>query len=439
MTPSLYSQAIQNRQIKKFQRKPIIYSTSRLESFFKRILKCEEELQEKFNKYNKNNMEELKQIAGEEYCKAKECNSTNHVCLNTSLRQFLGYFMEDLIVYAVVLNRLYQYIDKDEFLIESRNSIFNMCEILSDIYKTECIDYGNSSRLYRTITNFWWDEYNNLDENIRSEYQIDIGSDVAFEVPNTYKYFGKTGSIKQQQLKMYIEDSFLRNKFKGILESTMRCSISRTLQNEYLFNGCFKKIKGYENIIEYFKRCIFYCFGLINEDKIDIWLEYMIQFRFTPIGDELNDDFKNNLLDHNVVFKPQFNDDDFTKTSGEIDIISRNILCEIKFHAHFDKYNVERILNKSILYAGEESNIQRDRICGIDALGCQIFISSPTSKQSSFKHLFSRFYYPSVLSPSSLSTKIFEHINLFKYINKSKHTSSSNNRFNHLLSKFFNK
>ena len=158
--------------------------------------------------------------------------------------------------------------------------------------------------------------------------------------------------------------------FITFIQNLMKYSIARSIQTFDIYS----EQHSFE-LIKYLMECVNECFNLVTIEQSKLWLEYIIQFRFTDIGDELHQKYKNNLVKTNIEFVPIERDKDFDKSKSEIDILTDETLYEIKFYKHLSRKEFETIVNKTNIYINPATNLSRLKIAGIDAYECIVYTS----------------------------------------------------------------
>lgn len=275
--------------------------------------------------------------------------------LNNLISTMMGLFIENMIKLGYSINRLSKMDLKqlNKWIQNEIQIMKNNCLNLNSLYDIEFNVYQESIEFHLLIDE-WFKLFNS------SETQISFKD--AYEVNKHY--------FKNTQFDLYYKSKEFMELFITFIQTLMKYSVARTIQTFDIYS----EHHSFE-LIKYLMECVNECFNLVNAKYSKLWLEYIIQFRFTNIGDELHQKYKNNLLKTNIEFVPIERDKDFDKSKSEIDILTDETLYEIKFYKHLSRKEFETIVNKTNIYINPATNLSRLKIAGIDAYECIIYTS----------------------------------------------------------------
>lgn len=279
----------------------------------------------------------------------------SHKYTNNIIHTMIGLFIENMIKLGYSINRLSKTDLKTlDNWIKHEIEIMNAnCLYLNFLYDIEYNIYQESIEFHLLIDN-WFDLFTTQNKSISTKE--------AYEVNKHY--------FKNTQFGLYLKSKEFMDLFITFIQRLMKYSVARSIQTFDIYSE-----QHSTEMIEYLMECVQICFNLVNTENCKLWLEYIIQFRFTDIGDELHQKYKDKLVRTNIEFIPVERDKDFDKSKSEIDILTDDALYEIKFYKHLDRKDFETIVNKTNIYINPESNLSRLKICGIDAYECIIYSS----------------------------------------------------------------
>lgn len=185
-------------------------------------------------------------------------------------------------------------------------------------------------------------------------------------------------SRKMKQLNKYLSNETFYSLFRDYLERLMAYSIARSLHGINSIKGKYLSRQGMKSMIDkisnHERSCAMHCFNFVEGSNIKLWLEMSIQFRYSEFGMYLNGCYKDNSLKTNIEFRPT-DVQKFRKKKGEIDIITNDAMCEIKFKRNFTPKEMENIMNNNNRWADPKYEVQRDKFYAIDAMNCKVYQS----------------------------------------------------------------
>lgn len=317
----------------------------------------------KITRFNSSSWNELKDyLQDKQYLLWNKYSETIHFeklgnqkYLNNLISTMVGLFIENMIKLGYSINRLSKE-DLKKMNTWIENEIQNMknnCSYLNSLYEIEYNVYQESIEFHLLIDE-WFKLYKSSDNHISFKEAYEVN-----------KHF-----FKNTQFGLYYKSKEFMGLFTTFIQTLMKYSVARSIQTFDIYS----EEHSFE-LMKYLVECVNECFNLVNNDSSKLWLEYIIQFRFTDIGDELHQKYQDNLIKTNIEFIPIERDRDFDKSKSEIDILTDDALYEIKFYKHLSRKEFETIVNKTNIYINPTSNLSRLKIGGIDAYECIVYTS----------------------------------------------------------------
>lgn len=172
---------------------------------------------------------------------------------------------------------------------------------------------------------------NNLKSLNDLEYAYDIGN--PFCPINRLQTINET-STKIKHLNCYLNNKEFMNKFIKYINKSILYSCTKAIQNEMIFNN--------EDCYPYFKQAIQFCFSLNNVEFTKVWLEFMIQVRYSPIGKLMCEYNKHKKFSRNIEYKSILTGIGRNRKC-ELDFVTHEYLGEIKFQPVFQP---KEVINK---------------------------------------------------------------------------------------------
>jgi hypothetical protein len=181
-------------------------------------------------------------------------------------------------------------------------------------------------------------------------------------------YIIDKSSIKTEHLNCYLNSKNFMDRFVKYIDNFIKYSCARAIQNEQMFadKRCHK----------YLKQAIQFCFALKDIEFIKIWLEFMIQVRYSPIGARMHESYKNGKLSKNIEFRSIFAGTGRQK-KYELDFVTHEYLGEIKFYSAFQPKEIIIKLDKARDAMPKDFEyVNVDKYIIIDAFNCNIHYQS---------------------------------------------------------------
>ncbi len=289
------------------------------------------------------------------------------------IASMLGMFIENLLKFAYTMGIFDGNYKSDEEFLKSEIEMlkYNRNE-LDNLYDIEK-NYADATRFHKSSQS-WLNEFKN-GKGIK-KYLFQFNDKMSFRSSVGQQL--DTDSRKMNQLNKYLSDKTFYSLFRDYLERLMAYSIARSLhginskKEKCLSRQGMKSVNG--DISSHEKRCAMHCFNFLEGSNIKLWLEMSIQFRYSNFGMYLNGCYKDNSLKTNIEFRPT-NVEKFRRKKGEIDIITNDAMCEIKFKRNFTLLEMKKIMNNNNHWADPKYEVRRDKFYAIDAMNCKVYQS----------------------------------------------------------------